>query len=120
MDEATKATEATEETIEAVEEVTAATADLADFGQVIGASSCFHLVFLIYRQVQQRDATTRRLYRGDHKDCRGGHSCNYILGNDSGKGCIKLSIGVHDKLGKIGGRHVWQEGATKLDTHGLS
>ena len=58
MDEVMEATEAVEETMEAAEEVTAATADPASCRQARGASSCFDSLFLVYRQVQPRDATT--------------------------------------------------------------
>ena len=48
-------------------------------------------------------------YGEDHGDCRRGHRCNYRSSNGSGKGLVKLSIGVHGKLGKIGCGHVRQE-----------
>ena len=100
MDEATEATEAMMVTMEAVEEVTGATADLAGSGQVRGAlkALCFDSLFLMYRQVQQRNARTWRLYRRDHRGCRGGHSCNCSFGDNlgKGKGRIKTSLGIHD------------------------
>ena len=103
MDEATQATEAMMVTMEAVKEVTAATADPAGSEQARGAKALhFDSLFLVYRQVQQRNVTTWRLYRRDHRGCRRSHSCNCSFGDNLGKGRgasrhIKTSIGIHEK-----------------------
>ena len=84
--------------MEDAKEVTAATADPAFWGEARGA---------LHRQVQQRDATTQRVYGGDTTEAvEEVTAATADLATTQARGVSSRPWRVHNNSGKIGCGHV--------------